>query len=532
MVLYRKYRPQKFSDIVGQEPVVDTLLSQLNSGKISHGYLFCGPKGTGKTSTARILAKAVNCERTASGKSASSKKPPYTQRYTLNAKYTEPCNKCNSCLAVANGSHLDLVEIDAASNRNIDDIRDLREKIKLSPVSSKFKIYIIDEVHMLTKEAFNALLKTLEEPPAHAIFILCTTDVGKLPQTIISRVQKFNFARASEDRLVRAIERIAKAEKIQLTAEAAVAIAKVSDGSYRDAVSTLDQLTSEKGKVRPEDVSKIAFFANWDHTFEFVKNLLERDAQKTVSEVEKLVNSGVDVSFFAREVVLLLEKILFLKLRVVDDFEISKDQLNKLETLANQTNIFHLQNIIKLLVSSEADIKFYPLPQIPFILAVCKFCLSESGEQFSPTVKNDEIKEREATKPKITIEKQKNPKYKKSAQLSEILKNWNNFLSKVRPVNAHVMAILRATKPVEFIDGKLTLEVYYRFHKEKLEESKIASMLEGKLEEVINSQVTVNIVLAAKETKPPKPVSESDVVDVDIAHIEKISSDIAEIFSK
>src|SRR3990172_10193106 len=239
-VFYLKYRPQKFSDIVGQEHTVKTLLSQLEAGKIGHGYLFAGPRGTGKTSTARIFAKAVNC-----------------QKYTK-PKFGEPCNKCKSCMAVFTGSHLDLIEIDAASNRLIEDVRDLREKIKLSPVSSRFKVYIIDEAHMLTREAFNALLKTLEEPPKHAIFILATTEPSKLPSTIISRVQRFNFQRAKDEELAMALRKIIKEEGIKIDDEAIFAIAKAADGSFRDAVSFLDQLSASSQKVNKVEIKNFA----------------------------------------------------------------------------------------------------------------------------------------------------------------------------------------------------------------------------------------------------------------------------------
>src|SRR3990167_7268759 len=211
MVLYRKYRPQSFSDLIGQNHIKEALLSSLKNGKISHAYLFSGPRGTGKTSTARIFAKSVNCQKTKI-------QDPKSQ-----IQFGEPCNKCDSCLAITEGSHLDVLEIDAASNRGIDEIRDLREKIKLSPIGGRFKVYIIDEVHMLTAEAFNALLKTLEEPPAHAIFILCTTELGKLPPTVISRLQKFHFERAASDDLVKVLEKIAKSENVKVKEEAAAA---------------------------------------------------------------------------------------------------------------------------------------------------------------------------------------------------------------------------------------------------------------------------------------------------------------------
>ncbi|MBI3283164.1 DNA polymerase III subunit gamma/tau, partial [Candidatus Curtissbacteria bacterium] len=237
-VFYRKYRPQKFADLVGQEKTREILLAQLTSGKIGHGYLFAGPRGTGKTSTARIFAKAVNCKSFLKPATGNQKQ-----------KFGEPCNKCISCLAVSDGSHLDLVEIDAASNRGIDEIRDLREKIKLAPVSCRFKVYVIDEAHMLTIDAFGAFLKTLEEPPAHAIFILCTTAAGKLPPTIISRLARFNFKRANDEEIVRALRAVAKSEGLHVEESAFLKIAKSADGSFRDGVSILDQLAA-RGEIR------------------------------------------------------------------------------------------------------------------------------------------------------------------------------------------------------------------------------------------------------------------------------------------
>jgi DNA polymerase III subunit gamma/tau len=229
-VLYRKYRPQKLSEVVGQDEVTSSLLKQLQSGNISHAYLFSGPRGTGKTSTARILAKALNC------------------KTAKDDKFDEPCGKCESCKAIVEGRYLDLLEIDAASNRGIDEIRELREKIRLAPTEGKYKVYIIDEVHMLTNEAFNALLKTLEEPPAHAVFVLATTEPQKVPATILSRVQRFNFERPTTEKISKKLEMINKEEKWKLSKEVLDEIAKAADGAYRDAEVLLDKV----GAVNPE----------------------------------------------------------------------------------------------------------------------------------------------------------------------------------------------------------------------------------------------------------------------------------------
>ncbi len=513
-VFYRKYRPQKFAEIVGQKNVVATLLGQLASGKISHGYLFCGPKGTGKTSTARIFAKAVNC--LTYGKDR-------TKRQKLG--FGEPCNKCVSCLAVVDGSHLDLIEIDAASNRNIDDVRDLREKIKLSPVSTRFKVYIIDEVHMLTKEAFNALLKTLEEPPSHAIFILCTTEVTKLPQTIISRVQRFNFKRATQEELVKTIEKIAKSEGIKIEEEATAQVAKAADGSFRDAVSIIDQLSTKGRIITQKEVRALILPYGFNHTFDFVESLVERDIKRAIAMIEELAQNGLDISPFTKEVVLFLEKLLFIKIGIEEtQSEFGQEQLSKMRTLTSRISANQIQNLMKLYLIAEGEIKLYPLPQIPLILASCKYCLPEDEVHLSSNP--PEVKEKEGG---VSIK----PSSKKPAKsLIAFEKNWSQFLNKVRPVNTNLMAILRSARPVSFDKGNLTLQLFYRFHKEKLEEPKVCQTLEGILEEVMSQPIKLKFALASKETKPPKAISKSDVIDVDVDHFETMSREITEIFSK
>lgn len=525
-VFYRQYRPQKFSDLVGQEPIAKALLGQLESSKFSHGYLFYGPRGTGKTSTARIFAKAVNCF--AFGKAGDKLR---------RLKLGEPCNKCVSCTSITAGSHLDLIEIDAASNRGIDEIRDLREKIKLSPILSRFKVYIIDEAHMLTTEAFNALLKTLEEPPAHAIFILCTTEVGKLPATIVSRLQKFYFARAKSADLDKVILKISKLEGIKIDNVATAAIAQAADGSYRDAVSMFDQLAANSKTIKVSDVAGIAKIGGWEHLYKFAKLVCEKDLKGTVILVEELAREGADISFFAKQAVLFFEKLLFIKIGIEEGMldDLSSDQIERMRELCGAFERDELQTLMKQFLVAESEIRIYPLPQIPLVLVLCKFIgRTESSEglnkdDLEDKVESQKVIQEEAAQQKVDLSKSTKAGNSNSGSMKQIEKNWDKFINKVKPLNAHVVALLKSARPIDF-DGKvLTMEVFYRFHKEKLEEPKIIRILDEVMEEVLNKNIKFKFMLATSGAKPPRTVSRSDVVEINSEDLAQMTQ---EIFSK
>ncbi|MBI4991262.1 DNA polymerase III subunit gamma/tau [Candidatus Gottesmanbacteria bacterium] len=356
MVLYRKYRPQKISELDNAE-IRERLTRVFSSSFIPHALLFAGPKGTGKTSAARIIAKVLNCEKRNSGSDLKRAKG-------LTLADIEPCNLCETCKAITEGRHLDIIEIDAASNRGIEEIRDLREKIKFAPVSAIYKVYIIDEVHMLTNEAFNALLKTLEEPPAHAVFILATTEPEKLPETIVSRCIRFNFKKASPSEILGCLERVVKGEKVNVTPDVLQLIAQTSDGSFRDATKILEQailenaLTSEKLNILlgRQNLSVI----------NFLKLLASRDTGKVLFEIVKMGENGINFRFLTEELLYLLHVIPHAQHGIGKE-KISAD----LVTLLTKDEISRL---IKLFSKVYVDLKTTSIPQLPLEVAVVEWC--------------------------------------------------------------------------------------------------------------------------------------------------------------
>ena len=281
-VLYRKYRPQVFSDVYGQDHVTSTLQNEINQGRISHAYLFTGSRGTGKTTCAKILAKAVNCENPHNG---------------------EPCNECEVCKGLDSGSIYDVVEIDAASNNGVDNIRDLREEANYTPTRGKYRVYIIDEVHMLSTGAFNALLKTLEEPPAHVIFILATTEVHKLPATILSRCQRFDFKRIQPETMAKRLNQVSELEGISLDEDAAILIARIADGALRDGLSILDQCASRSKNVTSELVSEVAGLAGKEALFKLSDCILNQKTNDALNIIAELYQNSFDMERLCVEMI-------------------------------------------------------------------------------------------------------------------------------------------------------------------------------------------------------------------------------------
>lgn len=354
-VLYRKYRPKVFTDVVGQEHIVSTLKRELENGKVSHAYLFTGSRGTGKTSCAKILSKAVNCLHPVDG---------------------NPCNECEICKGIDEGTILDVVEIDAASNNGVDSIRDIRDEINFTPASCKYRVYIIDEVHMLSIGAFNALLKTLEEPPAHVKFILATTEVHKLPVTIVSRCQRFDFKRVTPEAMKQRMEYIAQSEGFTADDEALSLIARIADGGMRDALSLLDQCTGHGKHIDADTVCQVAGMTGKDHLFSLADTAANKDSGKALEILNELHSSSCDMERLCSDLVNHFRNLMIVK-TVKNAADILVCTAQEIAQYKEQSGKFTLESILycmSLLQESMANIKRGVNRRIEMEMAMIKLC--------------------------------------------------------------------------------------------------------------------------------------------------------------
>ncbi|MFP6651690.1 MAG: DNA polymerase III subunit gamma/tau [Dehalococcoidia bacterium] len=353
-VLYRKWRPQKLTDVVGQESVTQTLQRAVATDRISHAYLLCGPRGTGKTSTARILAKAVNCKSPIDG---------------------EPDNECHACVSISEGRALDLIEIDAASNRGIDDIRSLSDKINFAPNEFRYKVYIIDEVHMLTEQAFNALLKTLEEPPDHAIFILATTEAHKVPLTIISRCQRYDFRRIPLSAMSQKLAELCGAEGVEATEEALEILAKSATGSLRDAENLLEQAVVSYGSpLQGDQIREMLGLGGDVEALKLARHVVAKTVGEGLSTITEVSNSGADLRQLQRSVTEFLRSVMLIKSGSTDELGYSEEVTTQLRAAASGSELTHLLRAIK--AFSSADMRHDSSSPLPLELALVESSLA------------------------------------------------------------------------------------------------------------------------------------------------------------
>jgi len=479
---YRKYRPQNFNNLVGQDHIRSTILNALLEGHPAHAYLFCGPRGTGKTSTARLVAKALNCLKL--------------------DEHGEPCDECDLCTTIREGTLIDLVEIDAASNRGIDEIRDLKDKINFAPTRAKNKVYIIDEVHMLTKEAFNALLKTLEEPPEHVYFILATTEAHKVPETIISRCQRFDFKRITQKTLVTRLMYIAQLENIEVEPDAVDAIARTSEGGLRDAIGLLEQLTMD-GKLtfeRVRDVlgisGKTAFEALFGH-------LESKNIQAALLEIHNLYAEGTDLVQFTKD---FLE---YLRGKLMEATE--GNSVEEIHNLLRTINHFH---------NAYDKLKTATIPQLPLEIAILEATMAPIAIAHSDALPPQELK---SNKPNIKIDSESTPTIneprihstlKKTISeqevvsnedkipltISHVKENWPRIIERIK--TPFVKQSLKEGQPILVEKNEIVVEFKSNFHKEKVDSAEVKQEIENVIREIFEEPAKIVYSVRKVELSP------------------------------
>src|SRR5512145_3233060 len=364
--LYRKYRPKEWDEVLGQDHIVTTLTNAIKADRVGHAYLFAGPRGTGKTTLARLLAKAVNCTN-----------PDPTKR---------PCNECEHCKAVNDNRFMDLIEIDAASNTSVDDVRDLRDKINFSPSQGKYKIYIIDEVHMLSNQAFNALLKTLEEPPPHAIFVLATTEIHKIPATVLSRCQRHEFRRVPVDEIVANLKLIVAAENLTADDEALTLIARQSAGGMRDAQSLLDQLASTGTKITLALAQTVLGTATSKTVLDIIASILDRQPARGLETIHSALDSGADPRSLSRQIVEYLRGLMLIQMGNIDQVEATREVKTQMDAHAKSFSSTDVLRMMKIFNNAATDLRggWQPSLSIELALAEVMDAPAESPQPAAP----------------------------------------------------------------------------------------------------------------------------------------------------
>jgi DNA polymerase-3 subunit gamma/tau len=501
-----------------QDHVSRTLKGALQNGRIAHAFVFAGPRGTGKTTMARILARAVNCTNPTDG---------------------EPCGECAICTSFKEGRAIDLVEIDAASNRGIDDIRELRESVRFSPTESTKKVYIIDEAHMLTKEAFNALLKTLEEPPEYAMFILATTEADRLPETILSRCQRFDFRPVHGTHLRERVALIAKKEKVEIDEGALDLIVRSSGGSFRDAISLLDQLASSGEKITVTSAAQMLGLSDSEFVSGLARRVLAGDASGSLKTLREFVAGGGDASRLGRQLIEYLRALLIYKMLPDSDSAFPAEEIATVSAEYEPRQL--AEAIAELRRSSELGID--SVPSLGLELAIVSLSTPAPVQPAQVTVaasvptpapqKAVELKQSEPPKavaappaepevtPKVKIAEAPAPAKKAEAsspELAQVLEAWPQILAGIKPYNHSIAAFLLVCKPTDIVSGRLILAFPYKFHRERISELRNKQIVEKVLEDILGVQLVVDCILAeqgtlAEQLTQTEPAESDDLID-------------------
>ena len=502
--LYRKWRPQTFEDIIGQKHITQTLINAISLNRISHAYIFSGPRGVGKTTTARILAKSLNCEKGPT---------PY------------PCNKCERCIRITNGYSMDVMEIDGASNNGVDSIRELRNKVNFAPAEGRYKIYIIDEVHMLSQGAFNALLKTLEEPPLHVIFIFATTDPHKIPSTILSRCQWFNFRRISLADIVAKLKMIVKDEKLNIDDKTLNIIARSSTGSMRDAESALDQIIAYCGKnITSQSVKEVLGIIEEEVFFEFLEAIIKNDTLNGIEIINRTSDLGEDASQFIKNLMEYVHNLSLAKVCQKEILNLKGIFTEDKERLLKQSKMIELEklfSIVNYLAEAERKMRYTRHPWILLEMLVIKFTagenyslkeveekkdeylldfstkkdVSESGKKNAVT--REEVPPKKKIQDKVKTEEDSPIQAKEVSTDLDFNQAWPIILNKVKKTKMAVYSFIIANNLITIENNKLIIgfNKEYTFHKESLEKQNNKILLQDLIKKETGRVLTIECII-------------------------------------
>jgi DNA polymerase III, subunit gamma and tau len=507
--LYRKYRPKEWNEVVGQDHVVTTLKNAIAADRVAHAYLFAGSRGTGKTTLARLLAKAVNCTN-----------PDPTKR---------PDNECENCKAVNENRFLDLIEIDAASNTSVDDVRDLRDKINFSPSQGKYKIYIIDEVHMLSTAAFNALLKTLEEPPPHAIFVLATTEIHKIPATVLSRCQRHEFRRVPVDEIVKQLKMIIKVEKIQADDDALIQIARQSAGGMRDAISLLDQLSSMGEKITLALAQTVLGTATSQTVLNLISSVMDHDPAHGLETIHKALDAGADPRSLARQIVEYLRGLMLIQMGNANQVEATADVRKQMQAHARSFSTSDVLRMMKAFNNAATDLRGGWQPSLSLELALAE--VLDAPAESVPQIAASHVKPQPATVSQTesmpqTFAPSEESKPAGAGRTSEsstvnagdIIKAWKHLSSSLPKTQANLAALLNSVRMIDVQGKTLILGLASDVLVSKIDKPDQIEVIQKLIKDEFGVDINVRCMVTTAKGKIPPNVSQDGMVAAAIQH--------------